>query len=227
MDSGSQTTEPSMAADAFQNRRYECRWRGVDGRQEHYWVDHCPTEPHWPPSAVMRWDLRPRDWDKIWPELIDHPCAMLFAPRHPHRDGPRRFKDWVASWPRGFDWAHALPEHLHDAVRQALSDLSATSTVGSSDAESGGSSPIEQPVLQLPPNQSRSADDLVEQLVVALLEVDDSVRPELAQQLQALALAPDSGRVIQNLKNLLAQRGLSDRPLEDTSGALRPLLPRG
>ena len=79
-------------------------WRDESGRRVHYWTDTTPAEPIWPPSAVMRWDLRPDDWHLIWAELIDHPCALLFAPKHPHRPGPPRFLDWVQSWPAGFDW---------------------------------------------------------------------------------------------------------------------------
>ena len=28
-------------------------------------------------GAVMRWDLRPDDWDRIWPELIGNPGAPV------------------------------------------------------------------------------------------------------------------------------------------------------
>ncbi|WP_042337319.1 hypothetical protein [Paraburkholderia fungorum] len=106
--------------------RYQCRWKQADpelgeaGPQMHYWVDTCPQEAHWPDSGVMRWDLRPDDWHEVWPELIDHPCAILFAPIHPHRDGPPRFKDWVSSWPEGYNWQANVHEHLHARVLAIL-----------------------------------------------------------------------------------------------------------
>lgn len=80
------------------------RYAYVDGT----WLDASPDEPHWPESAVMRWDSNPDGWHLIWPELVTHPCAIYFAPKHPLRDGPRRFADWVRSWPEGYnvetDW---------------------------------------------------------------------------------------------------------------------------
>ena len=83
--------------------RYQCAWDG----HEHFWIDTEPHLPHWPDSAVMRWDLR-HDWHEIWPELIDHPCAIFFAPTHPHRSGGRNFADWVKSWPVGVQVDDAL-----------------------------------------------------------------------------------------------------------------------
>lgn len=88
--------------------RYSCLWK--DG--QHYWMDSQPNKPHWPDSAVMRWDLLPDKWHAVWPELITHPCAILFAPMHPLRDGPPKFADWVTSWPASFDkteFVAALP----------------------------------------------------------------------------------------------------------------------
>jgi hypothetical protein len=78
----------------FADRRYVCQWAG----REHFWIDMRPQEAHWPDSDVMRWDLFQSKWHLIWPELIDHPCAVLFAPKHPLRSGPPVFADWVGSW---------------------------------------------------------------------------------------------------------------------------------
>lgn len=94
----------------IESRRYECRWDG----DRHYWVDATPHLPHWPESYVMRWDLRP-NWHDIWPELIDHPCALLFAPVHPHRTGPPSFFEWVKSWPIGID-AQSLPVGINERL---------------------------------------------------------------------------------------------------------------
>lgn len=177
-------------------KRYECRWRAEGDVQAHYWVDHTPSEPHWPDSAVMRWDLRQEDWDKIWPELIDHPCAILFAPRHPHREGPRVFRDWVQSWPTGYDWEQKLPKHLHPAIRNAVAEIS---------------NPVPQHGDQVLPAPQEGngvlpqdvSDGLVEQLAVVLLDLDDAKRCEVAQLLSALALAPDSARAVESLGQLL------------------------
>jgi hypothetical protein len=84
------------------------------------WTDRQPELPHWPESEVMRWDMRPRDWWLIWPELVDHPCAILFASTHPSREGPRRFADWVRSFPPGFNWREALPATIHEAIADVL-----------------------------------------------------------------------------------------------------------
>lgn len=178
-------------------RRYECRWRAEGGKQVHYWVDHSPSEPHWPDSAVMRWDLRQKDWDKIWPELIDHPCAILFAPRHPHRVGPRVFRDWVQSWPIGYDWERSLPKHLHAAIRDAYAEIS---------------TPVPQPGPQVSPGPEVVSSvvplglcgELVERLAVVLLDLNDAKRFEAAQLLSALALAPDSAKAVEALGVLLA-----------------------
>lgn len=50
-------------------------------KQQHVWnwlnrgdgtvpTDHCAAIEQATNSAVMRWDLRPSDWWRIWPELI-------------------------------------------------------------------------------------------------------------------------------------------------------------
>ena len=187
------------------NNRYECRWTspadpgGIP--QAHFWVDHKPDEPHWPDGAVMRWDLRPDDWHSIWPELIDHPCALLFAPRHPQREGAPKFRDWVGSWPEGFNWREDLPEHLHASVLAAMKEPVKT-TVPQASLET-------QPVPKPPPKTATTLEieSLLEQLVVILLDVSDESRPVIGQHLATLAMAPDSGRVIQQLKLALKPRG--------------------
>ena len=54
-------------------------------RQQHVWnwlnrnsevpAVHCSGIERAPGCTVMRWDLRPGDWWKIWPELIGAPGA--------------------------------------------------------------------------------------------------------------------------------------------------------
>jgi DNA-binding transcriptional regulator YdaS (Cro superfamily) len=49
-------------------------------KQQHIWnwlnrpggvpVDHCAAIERATDGAVMRWDLRPDDWWRIWPELV-------------------------------------------------------------------------------------------------------------------------------------------------------------
>lgn len=38
-------------------------------------VEHCATVESFTARVVMRWDLRPLDWWKVWPELATHPRA--------------------------------------------------------------------------------------------------------------------------------------------------------
>lgn len=188
-----------MTSTATSQKRYECRWRdaagSIEGISKHYWVDHYPNEPHWPDSVVMRWDLRQSDWHKIWFELIDHPCAFLFAPRHPDRDGAPRFRDWVESWPEKFEWESQLPEHLHPAILKALSEIASDESLASGEH-------IQPEFIQpsRPPIRTVEAEDILEQLSVILLEVNDDNRQLIAKHLATLAMAPDSGRVIQALK---------------------------
>ena len=58
----------------------------VGVKQQHVWnwlnrgdatppTDHCTAIEQATDRAVMRWDLRPGDWWKIWPELIGLPGA--------------------------------------------------------------------------------------------------------------------------------------------------------
>lgn len=51
----------------------------VGVKQQHVWnwlsrksvpTDHCAAIEAATSRAVMRWDLRPDDWHRIWPELI-------------------------------------------------------------------------------------------------------------------------------------------------------------
>lgn len=58
----------------------------VGVKQQHVWnwlkrgtgtvpTDHCAAIERATDRAVMRWDLRPDDWWRIWPELIGQPGA--------------------------------------------------------------------------------------------------------------------------------------------------------
>jgi hypothetical protein len=178
------------------SNRYECRWADPKqphaNPQEHFWVDHKPGELHWPDGAVMRWDLRPDDWHIIWPELIDHPCALLFAPQHPQREGAPKFRDWVGSWPEGFNWKEDLPEHLHASVLAAMNEPVKTNVPQASLETRPGPSPKTTAALEI--------ESVLEQLVVILLDISEESRPIIGRHLATLAMAPDSGRVIQQLK---------------------------
>ena len=54
-------------------------------KQQHVWnwlnrktevpATHCAAIEQATDRAVMRWDLRPDDWHRIWPELISAPGA--------------------------------------------------------------------------------------------------------------------------------------------------------
>lgn len=145
----------------------------------------------------MRWDLRQSDWHKIWPELIDHPCSLLFAPRHPLREGAPRFRDWVASWPEDFKWKEELPHHIHADVLQAKEELS----FAAEPPESRSPNPQSESTLEAGARTTNlEAEDVLEQLSVILLEVADERRQAIGHHLATLALAPDSGRIIQTLK---------------------------
>lgn len=181
-------------------KRYECRWKAAeDGsdQQVHYWVDLQPHEPHWPDSAVMRWDLRVNDWDRVWPELVDHPCAKLFAPRHPQREGPRKFSDWVESLPKGFEWERELPEHLHGAIRKALEEVgqrgderpAVRAAVAEAD-ERGAEDSVEN-----------DAGELLERLCALLIDLDEATAQRVSKNLALLALAPDSARTVEALRS--------------------------
>lgn len=47
-----------------------CFWR--DGKRQ-FPVEHCAALDGM--TSVRRWDLRPNDWHRIWPELVDTPGA--------------------------------------------------------------------------------------------------------------------------------------------------------
>lgn len=58
-----------------------CFWR--DGKRT-FPVEHCAAIEDMSAGAVRRWDLRPDDWHRIWPELIDAegaPYVPAFARR--------------------------------------------------------------------------------------------------------------------------------------------------
>ena len=38
-------------------------------------ADHCAAIEAATERAVMRWELRPNDWHRIWPELVGMPGA--------------------------------------------------------------------------------------------------------------------------------------------------------
>ena len=82
-----------------------CRYYFSNGR----WVDKTPEQPHFPDSAIPRWETRPNDWHLIWPELESHPCSILFAKNHPKRTGSPKIEDWIASWPFGFKQQEDIP----------------------------------------------------------------------------------------------------------------------
>ena len=55
---------------------------GVTPSAPHMWKargvvpsDHCAAIEAATDRTVMRWDLRPDDWHRIWPELIGQPGA--------------------------------------------------------------------------------------------------------------------------------------------------------
>lgn len=169
------------------------------------WIDKTPDEPHMLSSGVMRWDLRPSDWWEIWPELLAHPCAYLFAPTHPNRDGPPKFSDWVASWPKGLDWEKIVPQQFHERVRGILTTLpppeqaSATSDGG---AVVRYAAPENAPrALAIdPPNEEAV---MLRLLVKTLLGVSEAERENTARLLSTLVLAPDSARTLDALKTAI------------------------
>lgn len=48
------------------------QWK-QDGRSTP--IEHCADIERATSGAVRRWDLRPHDWHRIWPELIGQPGA--------------------------------------------------------------------------------------------------------------------------------------------------------
>lgn len=166
------------------------------------WVDKQPDEPHLPSHGAMRWDLRPDDWWEIWPDLLSHPCAYLFAPNHPERDGPPRFEDWVASWPPDADWEHLVPLQYHRQVRKILDALpsgaQATAISGHMGLHGASSHDFQR--------YGNAEDVMLHQLVRTLLGVEEGDRQNAARLLSTLALAPDSVRTVEALKGALTPR---------------------
>ena len=184
------------------------------GRYLCVWLDRTPEEPHMPSTGVMRWDSRPTDWWEMWPELMAHPSAYLFAPHHPNRDGPPKFADWVASWPVGFNWQERVPPQLHDHVRLVLATLAPPTPVDAVElagatvryaAPSGKakSAPID-PVPEV--------EGMLQSLVKTLLGVSESERENVARLLSTLALAPDSNRTLGALQISLNGRSAPCNP---------------
>lgn len=178
------------------------------------WIDREPDLPHFPPNAVMRWDLRPADWWDHWPELLAHPCAYLFAPTHPNREGPHKFADWVASWPAGLDWERVVPEQYHEKVREVLPDLPKlqaamqpveVDTNGAVVRYAALAVAVELESLK-PPTSSEPT--MFEMLIKTLLDVPESERENTARLLSTLALAPDSARTLQALKTSILKSNM-------------------
>lgn len=49
-------------------------------------IERCVDIERATAGAVRRWDLRPDDWHRIWPELIDHRDAPAIAGAQEARD---------------------------------------------------------------------------------------------------------------------------------------------
>lgn len=171
------------------------------------WIDRTPEEPHMPSSGVMRWDLRPNDWWKNWPELLAHPCAYLFAPVHPNRDGPPKFADWVAAWPVGLDWEKIVPIQFHDRVRGILATLPPPEQApakSNADTIVRYAAPENAPrALAIDPANENAM--MLRLLVKTLLGVNEAERETTARLLSTLALAPDSARTLDALKTSISK----------------------
>ena len=166
------------------------------------WVDKYPDDPHTPSSGAMRWDIRPDDWWEIWPDLLSHPCAHLFALNHPEREGPPNFDDWVASWPPGVEWEHLVPQEYHRHVRKILETLPVTARASTISAYMGlsGSS------VQDSNRYGNVNDTMLHQLVRTLLGVEPEDRQNAARLLSTLALSPDSAHTVDALKMALTPK---------------------
>ena len=188
-------------------------------RYQLVWIDKTPDRPHFPDDDVMRWGLRPDDWWEIWPDLLAHPCAYLFAPKHPHREGPPDFVDWVKSWPPGLDWEPLGPPEFHDRVRSILADLPPREDAvadGGSTPEVRYAAPGRVVVTPTETTEAETAgamvDAMLRMLVEALLSVPEADRENTARLLSTLALAPDSARTLQALKATLTKPASIDNP---------------
>jgi len=51
----------------YADRRNVWPWFNTDRQIP---VEHCPAIEAATKGQVMRWDLRPHDWNRIWPELV-------------------------------------------------------------------------------------------------------------------------------------------------------------
>lgn len=191
----SEVSKGSDSAVSSESVRYLC-----------VWIDRKPDEPHMPSNGVMRWDLQD-EWWKNWPELLAHPCAYLFAPKHPNREGPPKFADWVASWPVGLDWEKLVPAQFHDRVREILVTLPPP-TQAAALADSGSvvryASP-ENATKAAPIDPANDGDAMLRMLVKTLLGVSETERENTARLLSTLALAPDSARTLDALKTAIAK----------------------
>lgn len=102
--------------DIQKGNRYIISWN-EDGSYK--WTDTQPLNVHWPDSEVMRWHMRPNDWFLIWPELIDHPCSILFAFNHPKRESVEpSFKEWVKSWPSTYRPVNSINTFILDMEKK-------------------------------------------------------------------------------------------------------------
>lgn len=172
------------------------------GRYVCVWVDKQPDEPHMPSDGKMRWDLRPSDWWKIWPDLLTHPCAYLFAPNHPERDGPPNFEDWVESWPPEVEWERFVPLQYHRNVRKILDALPSGPLASAISGHMGlhGASPYDSD------RYGGAQEAMLRQLVRTLLGVEEKDRQDTARLLSTLALAPDSARTVHALRGVLTTK---------------------
>ena len=153
----------------------------------------------------MRWDTRPADWWDHWPELLAHPCAYLFAPTHPNREGPHKFADWVASWPVGLDWERVVPAQYHEKVREILPALSTRQpAMQPSQIDSNGAvvryAALSGDATAATMETASSEPSMLAMLVKALMGVSEAERENTARLLSTLALAPDSARTLEALR---------------------------
>ncbi len=159
-----------------------------------------------PSSGIMRWDLCQKDWWENWPELLAHPCAYLFAPIHPNREGPPKFADWVASWPVGLDWEKIVPLQYHDQVHEVLATLQPPEQATAVPTASTGvryAAPENAPRAMAIDADNESAM-MLRLLVKTLLGVSETERENTARLLSTLALAPDSARTLEALKSSIS-----------------------
>jgi hypothetical protein len=151
----------------------------------------------------MRWDIRPDDWWKIWPDLVSHPLAYLFALHHPERDGPPKFDDWVASWPPGIEWEHLVPQEYHRHVQRILD---AAPSGGPQTAAISARMGLQGASAHDSNRYGNLSDTMLHQLVRTLLAVEKEDRHNTARLLSTLALAPDSAITVDALKHALTPK---------------------